>query len=264
MADRADANQAMNRRFLSTIKFRYIRHIVQAQVLVLILYAVTNYSLPIRLLWHVDPLLSISAALSGDVTPAPFLMLGAAMLVGSIALGRAFCGWICPLGLVQDLTSFGKRKKWVPEALRYAKYVILVGGLLMPVLAGWTFLEWLTPMSVLPRALGPFWGPHDSLALGLLVFLVAVFFAAATEKRAWCRYVCPLGAILSVPASRKAIGISVNEERCIKCLKCERSCTMGIIDIKGQSGLRWDSECVLCLACRDACPTNAVGPVFRP
>ena len=118
MADRADANQAMNRRFLSTIKFRYIRHIVQAQVLVLILYAVTNYSLPIRLLWHVDPLLSISAALSGDVTPAPFLMLGAAMLVGSIALGRAFCGWICPLGLVQDLTSFGKRKKWVPEALR--------------------------------------------------------------------------------------------------------------------------------------------------
>jgi len=263
MVDPASVSPAVDRSLLSGIKFRYIRHIVQAQILILVLYALTNYSLPIRLLWHVDPLLGISAALSGAVKPAPLLMLGAAMLAGSVALGRAFCGWICPLGFVQDLTSFGKRKSWMPETLRYVKYVILAAGLIMPILAGWTFLEWVTPMSVLPRALGPFWGPYDSLALGLVVFLLAVLIAAATEKRAWCRYVCPLGAILSLPASKKAIGISVNEERCIKCLRCERACTMGIIDIRGQSGLRWDSECILCLACRDACPKNAIGPAFR-
>ncbi len=264
MGDSASAGPAISRNFFSTIKFRYIRHIIQAQILILVLYAAANYSLPIRLLWYVDPLLSIPAALSGAVIAVPLLMLGAAMLAAGMAFGRAFCGWICPLGFVQDLTSFGRKKSWMPEASRYVKYAILIAGLIMPVLAGWTFLEWVTPMSVLPRALGPIWESYDSLALGVVVFLVAVFFAVVTEKRAWCRHICPLGAILSVPASKKAIGISVTEERCIRCLKCERSCTMGIIDIKGQLGLRWDSECILCLACRDACPTNAIGPVLRP
>jgi len=257
------SGRSEGRSFLSSIKLRYIRHIVQAQMLILVLYAVTNPSLPIRLLWHVDPLLSISAALSGAVTPIPLLIMGAAMLAASLALGRAFCGWICPLGFVQDMISFGRRGARMPESLRCLKYVILVAGLLVSVLAGWTFLEWMAPMSVTSRALSSIWKPENSFAVGFAVFLVAVSFSAATQKRAWCRYVCPLGAILSLPASAKGAGISVNQERCIRCLRCERACSMGIIDIKGQAGLRWDSECILCMECRDACPTDAIGPAFR-
>ncbi len=247
----------------STIKFRYLRHIIQAQILILLLYGITNHSLPIHLLWRVDPILSISAAISGAVMPFEFLILTIFMFLVATALGRVFCGWICPLGFIQDLTSFGKRKSWMHENFRYVKYVLLLGGLIMPVMVGWTYLEWITPMSILPRALAPIWGVQEGIVFGVAIFLIVVVFSAVTEKRAWCRYICPLGAILSLPAAKKAVGIGLNEEKCIRCLKCERACTMGIIDIKGQSGIRWDSECIACLACRDACPVDAIGLSFR-
>jgi NAD-dependent dihydropyrimidine dehydrogenase PreA subunit len=41
-------------------------------------------------------------------------------------------------------------------------------------------------------------------------------------------------------------------------LKCDEQCTMGVLDVGNQSGLRWDSECILCMACRDICPTKAI------
>ena len=47
--------------FISTIRLGYIRRIIQAQVLILLLYAATNPSAPIKALWHMDPLLGISA-----------------------------------------------------------------------------------------------------------------------------------------------------------------------------------------------------------
>ncbi len=387
-----------NKSIVSTLKLGYLRRVIQAQVLVTVLFAVTAFSLPVRILWSLDPLLGISAALAGQVLPIRILIVGISMLVASFVVGRGFCGWICPLGFLQDLAwsagdSLGKvvrglrvyeesavatdpshlmiskgrkevighviwkegagrewwddperealdklggdrgdsgelreiwltekhrekglekkvlslfegfardrgltsivaspirpstvsllkeggyeevtvaddhkvfrrllrRKLGMPEELRYIKYVLLVGGLVMSLVAGWTILEWLTPLSIVPRALGPLWGPRDGMILSILLVLVALALLALSEKRFWCRYVCPLGAVLSLPSGRKAIGIRLDDRKCIKCLKCERGCPMGVIDVKGQSGLRWDSECIACLNCRDNCPTDAIG-----
>jgi polyferredoxin len=390
-----------DRSILSSLKLGYLRHVVQAQVLILVLYGLAVSSLPIHILWRVDPILGISAALAGEVLPVRFLMVGGAMLLASLIVGRAFCGWICPLGFILDLLhsvrrlpgrlgrgpricegvrprpssshlmfciggdrvighviwvkvtdeglgepsaegairgfvkdhadagdfaeireislkgEFGgkvqKRKvlrlfeefardrrfagiaavandpstvsilreggyqqiaagRWgrafaielgkgpkIPESLRYLKYALLLGGLVMAAIAGWTFLEWITPLSVAPRGLGPIYGPAEGILVGLVVLVVAIAFTALTEERAWCRYVCPLGALLSLPSARKLVGIRLNVRRCIRCLRCERACTMGVIDVKGQSGLRWDSECIACMACRDACPVDAIG-----
>jgi len=261
MAPKAPDREGANR--FSSVKLGYLRHIVQSLVLVLLLYSLASYSFPIALLWRLDPLLAFSAALSGAVLPIPFLVLAVAMLLASVALGRAFCGWICPLGFVQDLTSHGRRKNWMPEGLRYVKYALLLGGLLLPIFAGWSFLEWITPISVLPRGLSPIWGPYDQALLAAFVLLFILVFSAVTEKRAWCRYACPLGALLSLPSAIKAVGIEIDQEKCIRCKRCERVCTMGIIDIDRQGGLRWDSECIACLACRDICPVDAIGLTLR-
>ncbi len=399
--DRIGSTIERERSILSSFKLGYLRHIVQAQVLVLILYGLAVSSLPIHILWRIDPILGISAALAGEVLPVRFLMVGGAMLLASLVVGRAFCGWICPLGFILDLLhslrglgrwlgrgpricegvrprsssshlmvcrgrdevighiiwvkagdeglgeppageairkfvrehadagdfaeireislkgEFGgkgqKRKvlrlfeafaqdrgfagivcvandpstesilreggyqeiaagRWgrafaielgrrpeIPEYLRYLKYALLLGGFVMAGIAGWTLLEWITPLSVVPRGLGPIYGPAEGILIGLAVLFVAIAFTALTERRAWCRYICPLGALLSLPSARKLVGIRLNVRRCIRCLRCERACTMGIIDVKGQSGLRWDSECIACMACRDACPTDAIG-----
>jgi len=371
---------------ISTIKLGYLRHVIQAQVFILVLYAMAEQDLPVKVLWRIDPVLSISAAVAGQVFPLRFLLLSSLFLLASVIFGRAYCGWICPLGFVQDMISsarsIGSRigigmkvlyevshpgssvhlvigrgkddvighvvyKKpgrglhglleglgpvspseamqineiWLtseyrgrieekvlrfaeklarsreftyiiaqpsrhseimlyrdsgyeegpqglfyrhlggrlrtPEFFRYAKYALLIGGMVTSLAAGWTFLEWLTPMSVLPRALTPLLGVEVTV-IGLSI-LALVALLAIIEKRWWCRYICPLGALLSLPSARKILGIRLDEKKCIRCLKCERACTMGIIDVRGQSGLRWDSECIGCLACRDVCPADAIG-----
>jgi ferredoxin len=372
---------------LSTIKFGYLRHVIQTQIFILVLYSMTEHDLPVNVLWRIDPVLSISAAVAGHIFPLRFLFISSLFLLASLIFGRAYCGWICPLGFVQDMISSAKSliqrtgtgmkvlyefshpgssvhlvigrgkddvighvlyKKaessmhgllgdlgtgrsgeimqineiWLtsayrgrlegkvlefaekfarsrefthivaqpsrhgeitlyrnsgygespqgtyyhplggrfqtPEVFRFAKYALLIGGLMTSVAAGWTFLEWLTPMSVLPRALSPLWGIIEGTIMGISI-LILVVLLAIMEKRWWCRYICPLGAILSLPSARKILGVRLDEKKCIRCLKCERACTMGIIDVRGQSGLRWDSECISCLACRDVCPADAIG-----
>ncbi len=389
----------------STFKLGYLRHMVQAQILIMTVYGLAVASFPIHVLWRVDPLLGASAALAGQLLPVRFLIAGLAMLLASMVLGRAFCGWICPLGFAQDLVypirelarrlgrgpgicDYGARPSgpphlmicrgkdvighviwggagiddagrrlsedgrrevlamlpddrkgylelreiWlrseyrgrdyelkilrlfedfargrghaaivamprdgatvsllrnagyeevalagsdralfsslggrlsIPEGLRYIKYALLLGGLIMAAVAGWTILEWLNPLSVVARALSPIHGQRRGLLLGIAAFTAAILLTALTGRRAWCRYVCPLGAVLSLPSARKLVGIKLNERRCIRCLRCEGSCTMGIIDVEGQSGLRWDSECIACLKCRDVCPADAIGLEWR-
>jgi NAD-dependent dihydropyrimidine dehydrogenase PreA subunit len=61
-----------------------------------------------------------------------------------------------------------------------------------------------------------------------------------------------------LPSVFKFIGISLDNKRCINCLKCDEECTMGVLDVENQSGLRWNSECILCLTCQDTCPVNAI------
>ncbi len=244
--------------FLSSIKARYLRHIVQAQVMIVMIYAVSHPQIPVFVLWRIDPLLSFGAALSGEVIALGFIILAIAMLVLAAILGRAFCGWVCPIGFLQDLTSYGTNKKWMPESLRYVKYALLIGGLGMAAVSGWNFLHWITPLSMFPRGISPVWEWFDTSVFGLSILLLALGFSAVTEKRAWCRYVCPLGAMHSLPSGFRAVGIDLDRDKCIKCMKCEKACTMGIIDIKGQWGLRWDSECIDCLSCRDVCPVDAI------
>jgi polyferredoxin len=132
----------------------------------------------------------------------------------------------------------------------------------MPIFSGWTFLEWFTPLPLFTQALAPFRVGISWTHAGVAIFILSVIFSVVSEKRAWCRYICPLGAVLSLPSAFKFLRISLNKNKCINCSKCDEQCTMGVLDVGNQSGLRWDSECILCMTCRDTCPTNAIGASY--
>jgi polyferredoxin len=93
---------------------------------------------------------------------------------------------------------------------------------------------------------------------GVLILLLTVLFTVLTERRAWCRHICPLGAALSLPSIKKKFKIHLDSNKCIRCLKCDEACTMGVCSIENLSGLRYDNECTLCMNCRDVCPVNAI------
>lgn len=252
------SDQVDDRSLLSTVQIKYIRHIVQFQVVILILYSITNPSSPIKLIWKLDPITSLNTFLTGTRVPLLSHLPALIMITAAAFFGRVFCGWICPMGLIQDLTSFGNKRKWFPEWFRLIKYAILLGGLILPAFSGWTFLEWFTPLPLFTQVLVPFRLGISGTHAGVITFILSILFSTVSEKRAWCRYICPLGAVLSLSSIFKYLRMRVEKDKCINCLKCDKHCSMGVMDVENQSGLRWDTECILCINCRDLCPTNAI------
>lgn len=98
----------------------------------------------------------------------------------------------------------------------------------------------------------------QSVFIGLL--FLGILLLNLIERRFWCRYLCPLGALLGLLSRVSLIKRSVSEG-CTECGACAGVCQGAASpDIKG----KWkDSECYYCLNCDDICPNNAVSFGFR-
>ncbi|MDR3687268.1 MAG: 4Fe-4S binding protein [Coriobacteriia bacterium] len=223
---------------------------------------------------RLDPLVGLSAALASRA----FIAFWAAALltvVLSIALGRVWCGWICPLGTLIELAPLPAllRSKISPR-WRLGKYVTLavvlgaaIVGNLGPMI--------LDPVTIIARPLQelarPFVG-NDAVGLGIgatlgrgavhtvaflsLIPLVLVIALSLAEHRAWCRDVCPLGGLLGVLSKLPGVRRVVDAETCTGCARCAKACPTDAIARKG--GFESSSaECIVCLRCLDACPAGA-------
>ncbi len=87
-----------------------------------------------------------------------------------------------------------------------------------------------------------------------LIFLLFVFILGLNliERRFWCRYLCPLGALLGLISRYSLIGRHVSEG-CISCGRCERACPAAA------APQTWrQRECYYCFNCDDLCPVKAV------
>ena len=189
------------------------------------------------------------------------LVIMAAVLATALLMGRAFCGWMCPLGAVQEwIARLGrrltggnakKRKKGmipvelppvVDKPLRYLKYVVLATIF-------WSSLEAVFPPL---REFCPYrilFGFHLETPLAISV-LVAFLAASLLVERFWCKYLCPLGALLSVTNKIAPIKVATDKAICTACGRCGASCPMGIEE-RAQNIT--SLECIRCLDCMDTC-----------
>jgi polyferredoxin len=206
-------------------------------------------------------------SLSWRLLVYPLMIIG----VVGVASGRAVCGWACPIGFLQRGTGHVARRvrrrplaarlgKWKHERrLRYAKYGLLIGTVFLTsyfigviftdicpigVLVGTIPIMILNPGKFVPNSFFP-------IALGIFAgFLVLIF----TVERGWCRYFCPVGALLAPFNKVSFLHMEVNTKDCIHCNLCSTSCPMGI-DVPS---MHRDPECILCGKCVDACPKKLV------
>jgi len=87
------------------------------------------------------------------------------------------------------------------------------------------------------------------------LFFIGILALNLIERRFWCRYICPLGALLGLLSRRPLIGRDISEG-CTACGTCRSVCPGGAIrDKKGEAV---PSECMVCLECDDICPAGAV------
>lgn len=95
---------------------------------------------------------------------------------------------------------------------------------------------------------------RQNIAVGIL--FLAILALNLSEKRFWCKYLCPLGALLGILSRHALIKRSVSEG-CTSCGLCVRTCQGNALSDDAKTWSR--SECISCRNCDDICPQKAIG-----
>ena len=202
-----------------------------------------------------------------------------------ILIGRAWCGWICPLGFLQDLLDIIRRKTGIgyvrfstrlQSSLSWIKWTFLSVALLIPLWVAFPvicpavalglqipFCQLCPGKYILPLCAG---NPdrvsvnyesstHLVMSILGLTFSMIAILGAFIKRRFWCTF-CPLGLILSWYRKISFLKLTKNDDTCTRCEICYNVCPADIEEVyksRGKTDVTF-SECILCLKCIDNCP----------
>lgn len=182
-------------------------------------------------------------------------------LVLLILAGPVICGWVCPLGSIQEwIGKLGKKlfKKryntFVPrkldQALRYLRYLVFGWVTYMTIISGKLIFQDYDPYF----ALFNFWSSEVSVA-GLVILGLTLVLSLFIE-RPFCKYACPFGAFQGIFNLFRIFTVKRNLKTCINCKACDRACPMNI-EVSAKTSVR-DHQCISCLECTSdtACPVE--------
>ena len=190
-----------------------------------------------------------------------FFLLGG-VLAMTLLLRRAFCGYACPIGTISEwLHGLGRRLRMpdlrMPHAtdrvLSLLKYALLV------------IVLWLTWRAgeLIFRGFGPCYaliGRHgEDITYWAYVVSGAIVVASLAISLPFCRWFCPLAAVLN-PFSRFGLTrVRRNVEICRDCTACAKKCPMAIpVDRLASVDV---ARCTSCMSCIDACPQADAGAI---
>ena len=289
----ASGNQSKLKRFLSMLGPTWtscpVRRVIQSICLIafflLFLYVCWPYGsshyaesfaakeiVEAELFLVLDPLLSISTAIAGRMW-VPSLSWALAVLATCLVLPRGFCAYICPLGTLLDLFDWVIGRKVTRDRPRpdgrlssiryYALGAVLVAAALGVMLSGF-----VSALAVLTRAmlfvagsiqigllkgwyLVPPMNAGHWIAIAMFALLIAL---SLVEKRFWCKYVCPTGAVFSI-ANLLRLAERKVRSRCTECTKCEDMCSFSAINSDYSTK---QLNCSFCQSCAGVCPVGAI------
>ena len=190
----------------------------------------------------------------------PTLVGMAIPLLLATLLGRVFCSWICPISLlaqgVEWVRGAVSRKRQGRDRLilpRQMLWYALIGEILLALILGAPLFVVFSPPglvgSELMRAVF-----FQTLAWeGVLIIVVLLLELLA--RRFFCRYLCPLGALLALIGTRRKLVVARVDSSCTQCGRCDRVCPVGIKPSQDES---LSPYCWNCAACIDSCEHQAL------
>eukprot|EP01100_Stratorugosa_tubuloviscum_P015046 TRINITY_DN8438_c0_g1_i1.p1 TRINITY_DN8438_c0_g1~~TRINITY_DN8438_c0_g1_i1.p1 ORF type:complete len:298 (+),score=104.03 TRINITY_DN8438_c0_g1_i1:120-1013(+) len=264
-------------------KIQYIRHIIQLIVLFALnakIFGAAKTYIIVPYLWPTQaPYSAVIGAYDGlEYTLAqgvfPLLTLGV-IYISALTVGRLFCAWACPFGMIQDFLAylpFKKKRvsKDLYELVKDLKYVLLGFSLLVSLLVGFyripdspflpagvfsdSFFSVLSPSSTI-FAYVPWmflWKANALANAGIfgwikVAALIAVLMPSLYIPRFFCRFLCPLGALMGTVSRFKILKLrrSNKNENIDNFLN--EVCPMGVT--AGNSEFIIDHNCTHCGRC---------------
>jgi polyferredoxin len=180
----------------------------------------------------------------------------------AILFGPVFCGWVCPLGTVQEWVGRIGRKifktkhysHFIPskldKILRYARYGVLVWVLYITITSGKLLFQDYDPY----YALFSFWTGEVTIAAFVILGLTLVL--SLFVERPWCKYACPYGAVLGLTNLFRVFKIRRVAATCHNDGACDIKCPMNIP--VSQKKIIRDHQCISCMECTSeaCCPVK--------
>lgn len=216
------------------------------------------------------PLGSLQNFLSGLRIRIPYYVVGLLLFFGAV-LGRVVCGFLCPIGLLQELLHLipgvPKRNRFrADRPMRRLKYVLLVLLVVLPMLYPLTpfFCKYLCPSGTLAGILlaardGMVRSRLGGIFLWKLLVLFWVVAAGAVIFRPFCKYLCPLGAIYGLFNRFSLCRMDLDPDKCVRCGSCADVCKMCVDPSRTPNS----AECIRCGDCVRACPAKALHMTVR-
>ncbi|MDD3472045.1 MAG: 4Fe-4S binding protein [Syntrophaceae bacterium] len=283
---------------------RIIQAISLSFFLILIFWASHPFrsGIPTDLFLRLDPSIGIVSSIADRTVLWEALLPAGAVLLLTLILGRFFCGYICPMGVMLDacgsfIQSDPSRNSQANSYENTSKYrkcksLFLIFVVFLAI-CGVSFVFWGSPISLATRFIALVVHPLVLLAgdtgIELLAsfeshlpqitymqipnrvfatneFVAILFLVIALlsliQPRFWCRNLCPAGAIFSIFSHRSVVKRQVNDS-CIHCNLCLKNCPTGCINEDHVSNV--NSECIVCLKCSKICPVSAIsfGPHYK-
>jgi polyferredoxin len=255
-----------------------------------------DYIGPVEAVFHFDPLVTLAITLAAKAIFFSSLLALATILLtvvlGRVFCGWVCpLGTIHQFfSFVFKRTKLHKPKAVSAKPLALKYYILIFG--LVAALLGLNLFGYLDPFALLYRSLATgvipatavgtnaFIGALYGLGLGAVGdpltqfvedltlnavfrggFFIGLIFLGlllmnAWRERYWCRYVCPLGALLGFVSVGNVFKPKVDPDKCIKCNLCNLQCETQASPYPDEEWRK--PECVYCFTCGAICPTAAI------
>lgn len=204
-----------------------------------------------------------------------------------IILGRAWCGWICPLGFFQDVLDWVRTKlnigyvrftRKLKQSLVWVKWTFISVAMVIPL---WVAFPLFCPCVALnlnipycqlcpgKYILPLLVGNPDRIAVNFnsatnvvmstlgLTFSGMTLIGALVKRRFFCTF-CPLGLMMSWYRKISFLKVKKNDEKCTRCEICYNACPVEIEEVyqsRGKADVTFE-DCTLCLKCVENCPED--------
>jgi ferredoxin len=211
----------------------------------------------------------------------------------SLLFGRLYCSFLCPLGCMQDIIIFIKRKFTKSRKRRFhslpslkgLRYGILVISLVSVFSGSIMLLIWLDPYSISGRIMTHIIRPLFTLSFNTMVgglnylneysvlpvdwtfrfhlafwsiitWFLLIIVLSAVYGRLYCNSLCPVGTFLGLISRISLYQLSIDETSCWSCGRCARVCKAGCIDL--ETAEIDFSRCVGCQNCIQSCDQSSI------
>lgn len=214
-------------------------------------------------LYYFSPYLIIQGAIEG-IMAGSFIMF-MAMFFSALIFGRAFCGWLCPAGGLQESLMLVAQKPATGgrfDLIKFALWVPWITGIGFAAMkaGGFKTVDFFYQTTSGISVANPF---AYIVYYGVLFLIVTLSLLAG--RRGFCHYSCWMAPFLILGTSLRnllkmpGLRLKSQKNQCIHCGQCSKKCPMSLpVEQMASSGNMIHLECILCGECADTCPKKVI------